>query len=373
MKFYKNILIPIILFNVLFMSTIYGQAENTAAAEPAFVFDMNGVLMIVAILLLIPLALLGSLFSYEIKRFLNELKSSNHGKTGMIILFLSSSVGLFAQDAAPAAAPVRSGLFQNFNGQTYTLLFLIALEILVMVFFIFQIFKILRPKLDLTATERQPSWWDKMNAFRPIEEEAVLDAGHNYDGIRELNNMTPPWFTITFLGSILFAIVYMYRYHYAYSAPLSIQEFDIEMKAAAKEDEIRLSNQANQVDENNVKVMDAASIDAGKAIFEEKCAACHQKHGGSMPGGVGPNLTDAYWLHGGSLKDIFKTIKYGWPEKGMIAWQDQLSPVQIAQTTNFIHSIKGSNPANAKEPQGDVYKEEAAAAEPAKVDSVQAK
>ena len=64
---------------------------------------------------------------------------------------------------------------------------------------------------------------------------------------------------------------------------------------------------------------------------------------------------------------------YGWPEKGMIAWQDQLSPVQIAQTANFIHSIKGSNPANAKEPQGDVYKEEAAAAEPAKVDSAQVK
>ncbi len=371
MKFYKNILIPIILFNVLFMSTIYGQADNTVAAEPAFVFDMNGVLMIVAILLLIPLALLGSLFSYEIKRFLNELKSSNHGKSGMIILLLFSSIGLYAQDAVAAKAP--SGLFQNFNGQTYTLLSLIALEILVMVFFIYQIFKILRPKLDLTATERQPSWWDKMNAFRPIEEEAVLDAGHNYDGIRELNNMTPPWFTITFLGSILFAIVYMYRYHYAHSAPLSIQEFDIEMKAAAKEDEIRLSLQANQVDENNVKVMDAASIDAGKAIFEEKCAACHQKHGGSMPGGVGPNLTDAYWLHGGGLKDIFKTIKYGWPEKGMIAWQDQLSPVQIAQTANFIHSIKGSNPANAKEPQGDVYKEEAAAAEPAKVDSAQVK
>ena len=79
-----------------------------------------------------------------------------------------------------------------------------------------------------------------------------------------------------------------------------------------------------------------------------------------MAGGVGPNLTDDYWINGGSIKAIFTTIKYGRPDKGMISWKDQLSPTQIAQAASFIKSIKGSNPPGAKEPQGDLYVEETA-------------
>ncbi len=84
------------------------------------------------------------------------------------------------------------------------------------------------------------------------------------------------------------------------------------------------------------------------------CAACHGKAG---EGTVGPNLTDIYWLHGGSIQDVFKSIKYGWPEKGMKSWKEDLSPIQIAQVTSFIHSLKGTNPANGKAPQGDAYSE----------------
>ena len=53
-------------------------------------------------------------------------------------------------------------------------------------------------------------------------------------------------------------------------------------------------------------------------------------------GQVGPNLTDEYWLHGGSVQDIFKTIKYGWPEKGMKSWKDDFSPRQMAQLTSYV-------------------------------------
>jgi len=58
-------------------------------------------------------------------------------------------------------------------------------------------------------------------------------------------------------------------------------------------------------------------------------------------------------LHGGSINKVFKTIKYGIPEKGMISWEKTLSPKQIADVSNFINSLKGSNPANAKAPQGE--------------------
>ena len=70
---------------------------------------------------------------------------------------------------------------------------------------------------------------------------------------------------------------------------------------------------------------------------------------------VGPNLTDSYWIHGGSIKDIFKTIKYGWPEKGMKSWQEDYSPVQIAQLASYVKSLTGTKPAKAKEPQGDLF------------------
>ncbi|HMI64176.1 MAG TPA: hypothetical protein VK518_24840, partial [Puia sp.] len=71
---------------------------------------------------------------------------------------------------------------------------------------------------------------------------------------------------------------------------------------------------------------------------------------------VGPNLTDAYWLHGGSIQEVFKTIKYGWPDKGMKSWKDDYSPVQIAQISSYVESLGGTNPPNAKPPQGTLVK-----------------
>jgi len=62
-------------------------------------------------------------------------------------------------------------------------------------------------------------------------------------------------------------------------------------------------------------------------------------------------------LHGGHVKDVFKTIKYGWPEKGMRSWKDDLSPIQIAQVTSYIKSLHGTRPPNAKEKQGELYQE----------------
>ena len=66
---------------------------------------------------------------------------------------------------------------------------------------------------------------------------------------------------------------------------------------------------------------------------------------------------DEYFLHGGSLSDVFKTIKYGWPDKGMKSWKEDLSPIQIAQLCSFIKTLKGTNPPKAKTPQGDLYSE----------------
>jgi cytochrome c oxidase cbb3-type subunit 3 len=99
---------------------------------------------------------------------------------------------------------------------------------------------------------------------------------------------------------------------------------------------------------------DEKSLTAGTTLYKEKCAVCHGDNG---EGKVGPNLTDDYWIHGGSINDIFKTIKYGVPAKGMISWQNSLNGQQMEDLASFIKSIKGTKPANPKEAQGDLFVE----------------
>jgi len=104
-------------------------------------------------------------------------------------------------------------------------------------------------------------------------------------------------------------------------------EYEKEMAAAQEKVEAYLATAANAVDESNVVALtEGSALDAGAKIFAENCAACHLADGG---GSVGPNLTDEYWIHGGGIANVFKTIKYGVPEKGMISWKEQLSPVKM--------------------------------------------
>lgn len=197
-------------------------------------------------------------------------------------------------------------------------------------------------------------FWTKINSFKPEGE--VVDMGHNYDGIRELDNKLPRWWVYGFFACILFAFVYIYRFHVSHSAPLSIQEYDIAVAQAEIEKEEYLKTAANKVDENTVTLLtDATTLAEGKKLFGANCAACH---GAEAQGTVGPNLTDDFWLHNGGVKDVFKTIKYGVQEKGMKAWKDDFSPVQIAALASYIKSLHGTKPAGAKEPQGDPDKEE---------------
>lgn len=216
---------------------------------------------------------------------------------------------------------------------------------------------------ELEAAE-ESSWLQKILAklqdAKPVEEEEEIALHHDYDGIVELDNNLPPWWLYGFYASIIFAVIYLVRYHVTESAPLPLEEYEMEMAAAAASKEEYLKTAANLVDETNVElVSEAPRIANGKAIFSKSCAVCHAQDGG---GGVGPNLTDEYWIHGGSVKDIFGTIKYGVPSKGMISWKDQLSPKDIQDVASYIMEMQGTTPADPKEAQGDLYQ---AGAEPA--------
>jgi cytochrome c oxidase cbb3-type subunit 3 len=132
------------------------------------------------------------------------------------------------------------------------------------------------------------------------------------------------------------------------AAPLSAGEYENEMvKAKAAKDAYMLTAK-NNVDENTI-VYDKSYLAEGQKIFTDNCVACH---GAKGEGGVGPNLTDDYWLHGGKINDIFKSVKYGWPANGMKSWQTDFSSVQIAQVVCYVKSMKGTKPENPESTTG---------------------
>lgn len=335
------------------------QVAVEKAVKSTSILDLNLILTIISIVLLFPILLSSNTLILAAKQYVNKKKDSDTTKKvlSLIILFAFAQITFAAEEATKSTGTMNL----TYSMITWILLTVIFIEIIVMVYLFSQAKRFL---VDPNAKDANKSalekTWDKINSFKPIEEESKMDTGHNYDGIRELDNITPPWFTTAFILSIIFAIVYLYRYHVSKSAPLQEAEYNMEMAEAEKEKAKFLAIASNNIDENNVKLLEGEEIVKGKGIFIEKCAVCHEANGASKPGGVGPNLTDEYWIHGGSLQEVFKSIKYGWPDKGMISWKDQLSPKQIAQVASFINSIKGTNPVGGKEPQGDLYKEGAA-------------
>ena len=176
---------------------------------------------------------------------------------------------------------------------------------------------------------------------------------HNYDGIKELDNHLPPWWKWLFYFTIAWAFVYFFVYHVFGLFPLSQEEYDNEMVAAELALEAQMKLTGNVIDENTVEFTDdVALLEKGKAIYGRDCTPCHLSQGQGL---IGPNFTDDYWIHGGSIKDMFKIIKNGVPLKGMISWQSKLSPADMRNVASYIKTLRGTNPPNQKEPQGDLY------------------
>ena len=190
----------------------------------------------------------------------------------------------------------------------------------------------------------------------PVESEQDVLLDHDYDGIKELDNSLPPWWLYGFYISILFAVIYTGYYVFG-SGPDQHQKYETEMAEAAIAIEEYKLTAPDLVDESNVVLLaDAANLEIGKEIYMVNCMPCHLADGG---GSVGPNLTDEYWIHGGSIQDLFSTIKYGVPAKGMISWESTLRATQMQQVASYILSLQGTTPANPKAAEGDLYVPEA--------------
>ncbi len=282
-------------------------------------------------------------------------------KTVLLLIALGMpATQLLAAEADKVAVPEIKSISGIAVYDFYLIIGVLALEFLVifaLAIYTRVLLKVIANKPELVNEAGiiiKKSWfWDKLNAAATIEQEKDILLDHNYDGIQELDNSLPPWWKYGFYLTIIVGCIYIYRFHVANSGLSQQEEYLAEMQQGEEEKAAYLAHSANNVDENTVQQLkDPASISEGHELFVKNCAACHLADGG---GTVGPNLTDEYWIHGGGVKDIFKSIKYGWQDKGMKSWKDDLSPKQIQLLASFIRSLKGTHPATPKAPQGDIY------------------
>jgi|LauGreDrversion4_2_1035121.scaffolds.fasta_scaffold39509_1 cytochrome c oxidase cbb3-type subunit 3 len=333
----------------------------------------------VALLLVAAIWLLSSVLMMLSKKVV-EMSKQNKTTTLLLIAILSGIFNpLIAQEANTAAegateVVATTAYYGSLSALSFwTLTTVLGLELLiifVLLYFIRNLWRILNPvPVKLTVDgKKAPSWikttWANLDKrfftkAAPIEQEADILLDHDYDGIRELDNALPPWWKYGFYITIFVAIFYILKFEVWHTGMNPTEEYNTEMSEAKIETDAYLASMKENVDENTVVMLDAVGIATGKTLYTKTCVACHSPNGA---GGVGPNLTDNYSIHGATIKDIFKTIKYGWPDKGMQAWQSNFSPVEMQQIASYVKSLVNTNVADGKAPQGELNKEEAAPA-----------
>jgi len=366
----SKIKIPVVIVSALLLLPSLGFSATTSPDDKVASYNMVliGLVSMVLILLFVIGMIANTLRQLTLvvrdKMRKERQPGTNAGKTMLLLAACClQAMHLFAAETEKVTSATT-----QINGipvfDFYLIIAAILLEFIVifaLAFYTRIMLNIIVNKPELIPAAKtivKKSWfWDNFNKAVSIEKEKDLLLDHNYDGIQELDNSLPPWWKYGFYVTIVVAVIYLYRFHVSHDGLSQQEEYAVEMQKGEEDKVAYLARSANNVDENSVTLLtDAATISEGHELFVKTCAACHVADGG---GNVGPNLTDEYWLHGGGIKDIFKSIKYGWQDKGMKSWKDDYSPKQIQELASFVKSLKGTHPAAPKAPQGDLYIEAA--------------
>lgn len=290
----------------------------------------------------------------------------------LIAIMLCIAFSVSAQDSTQAQPSFWDDPFNSPMLPLYvvtTFIFIMLVLVAMVGYYVIKVINLLtvqaekeRAKQLGIAYKPRPTWWNKfvkqVNDSVPVEEEQSVELDHNYDGIKELDNHLPPWWRWLFGGTVIWSVIYLFVYHVSDNLPLQLQEYQDELTQA---EEAALKLQASQpqaaIDENTLEYnADAEMLANGKNIFTINCVACHAKDGGGNA--IGPNLTDEYWLHGGTIKNMFTTIKNGVVEKGMPAWSKSMSPKDVRNVAFYVMSLQGTKPESPKAPQGELFKPE---------------
>jgi cytochrome c oxidase cbb3-type subunit III len=174
---------------------------------------------------------------------------------------------------------------------------------------------------------------------------------HDADGIREFDNDLPRWWLYGFYVTIVIGVLYFVNFHVlptpVVGAASIHAEYEAEMReAAAARAALRAAHPAAAL----TALIDAASLEKGRAIFENPASLCFSCHRADLGGLVGPNLTDDRWLHGCSIAEVTASIRTGYPQKGMLPFGGgaPLDDVQLQQLASYVLSRRGSAPPNPK-------------------------
>lgn len=174
---------------------------------------------------------------------------------------------------------------------------------------------------------------------------------HNYDGIQEYDNPTPGWWNWLFIGTIVFAPLYMFWFH----SPVIDRDLGAQYEAAYAEN---LKLQFGEIGDleptraNIVKYMDDDEwLAVGAATFATHCKSCH---GADGTGISAPNMTDDYYLHVKNIEDIAKVIRDGAKNGAMPAWGNRLHPNEIVLAASYIASMRGQNLESPRPTEGNI-------------------
>lgn len=222
--------------------------------------------------------------------------------------------------------------------------------------------------VSFTESKFYKGLMSKLTSSHDLENEDEMLLEHDYDGIKELDNVLPPWWVNLFYATIIFSLIYMVRFH-VMDEYTQAQEYDQEVAAANIEiEKNKLNSPKEEITFDKVTLLtDAESLAKGKEIYTNACAACHKADGGGV---VGPNLTDEHWINGGGIKNVFKLIAEGSKNNPtMVAWTKTLGTKEVQNVASYVLSLQGTKPAGAKPAEGEKWVEEAFKAEAVATDT----
>jgi cytochrome c oxidase cbb3-type subunit III len=358
---------------LLLCSTITSMAQTAGTSPAPATTQGSNQLAILLVVMTAVLAFviwgLGQVLVVLTRQLMEKNKRAGNVMSAVVLVML-----MLAAQSAPAqttAAVDVAKVVPNYGGLSSSsfnmFLVVIVAEVAAIIFLLVAIRRIyaeLIPAKPEAETQQSAlrQWWSRMDKKLftkavPVAKEADVMLDHDYDGIRELDNALPPWWKYGFYITIVVGFIYLLNFHVFGNGKSPAQEYAAEMNQARIEKELFEANNKDKIDENNVPMADETGLAKAKEIFKAKCLSCHGELG---QGGAGPNLTDDYWLHKGSLNDIYRSIKLGYPDKGMQSWSNDYTPKEMSFLASYIKTMRGTNPPGAKAAQGDLFAEDAA-------------
>jgi len=340
---------------------------GTAEDFPQMLF--TGILITTLLVVAIVVFYLSDSIRTMMKQVAARIQQGGKTPLVLILLLLAGMSSAHAEDSPAGGAlhTIAPGTGGEAHYQKYMFL---AILIIVSVIIIYVVMDLSRNILSLTrmltgeatpekkvaAVKKESSWErfiTRFNSAVPVERERDVLLDHDYDGIKELDNQLPPWWKYGFIVTIIFAFGYLTYYYVLDLGQTSAEEYTSEMQEAAAQKALNTKANAVAIDENNVvQLTDQTTLAKAAQMFSSTCATCHGDHAQGL---VGPNLTDEFWLHGGGIKNVFKTITEGVPGKAMVSWKGTYNPEQIQALASYVLSLQGTKPAGGKAPEGEKY------------------